>query len=306
MKELEGMKAVVVASTGGHLYEALLNCERLKLSPHSLVITHETPQSRSVLKNVEHAFIPPVDSRDLRGAIAAAPEIIKILKDRDYDVILSTGAAIAVSALPAHIFLKKPFYYFESLTRFTKPSLTGKILQYFPTVRRYSSNAINFGPKWNLSPSLLEVYKVKEKSSQSQSLKILVTLGTIPNYRFDRLVDDVLRIIDKDDEIHWQLGCTSRSNLPGRTYETISNNDLVEMARGSDVVISHCGIGTVLELLSNGICPLVMPREKVNAEHVDNHQIEAIQAFTDLNLISVFRPGLTRSELISASKKYIE
>jgi UDP-N-acetylglucosamine transferase subunit ALG13 len=80
----------------------------------------------------------------------------------------------------------------------------------------------------------------------------------------------------------------------------------MELAKDSDVVISHCGIGTILEMLANGISPLVMPRSREYREHVDNHQIEAVHAFLDLGLISHIESNLTRSDLFTAASKYVE
>jgi UDP-N-acetylglucosamine--N-acetylmuramyl-(pentapeptide) pyrophosphoryl-undecaprenol N-acetylglucosamine transferase len=39
-------------------------------------------------------------------------------------------------------------------------------------------------------------------------------------------------------------------------------------------VVTHAGAGTVLDLLRTGICPVVVPRRRARAEHVDDHQTE--------------------------------
>lgn len=302
---LEGKKAAIVVSAGGHLFEAMLLRQRLRLSLDTIYITHRNPQTQSLLKDLNHIFIPRIDSRDLKGAIAAMPRIVKILRKLDIDLILSTGAAPAVSCVPAHFILCKPFFYFESLTRVIRPSLTGRILELFPSIQKFSSNSNDFGSKWKAAPNLLEVYKVRQRQGQSRSLRILVTMGTISNYRFDRLVEEVLRIVEEGDVIHWQLGCTTRNDLPGVSHQTIPSNELIKLAKSSDIVISHCGIGTILELLSHGIRPLVMPRNMKFGEHVDNHQLEASKSFEELNLISVINSPLTREKIHAATSSYV-
>lgn len=44
------------------------------------------------------------------------------------------------------------------------------------------------------------------------------------------------------------------------------------------VVISHGGAGTLLQILQLGRVPVVMPRMKKFGEHVDDHQLELVQA----------------------------
>ena len=306
LSELNDKKALIIASSGGHLLEAIHISRKFNLSDQSIYISHENPQSYSLLRHKPHYFVNNVRSRDWMGAIKIVPLLLKIAKNEDFEVIISTGAAIAISATPIKFIFRKPYLYFESITRIRKPSMAGKILEFFPFIHRYSEHGKNFGKKWKVSPSILEDFCVKSAERKTKPLQILVTLGTISNYRFDRLVDTLLRIIDSGDIVYWQLGCTTREGLPGVTCQTIANEEMIEIAKKCDVVVSHGGIGTILDLISLGIRPIVLPRQSALNEHIDNHQNEAAVIFEGLDLVQILSDNPKREELVSATSKKID
>ena len=83
-------------------------------------------------------------------------------------------------------------------------------------------------------------------------LKILVTLGTIAPYRFDRAVDAVLSLLGPGDEVTWQLGATTRTDLPGRVVTQVSPKEMETMSLEADVVVAHSGVGSILQQFSVG------------------------------------------------------
>ena len=305
LSELLGKKALIPVSSGGHIREALFLYNKFKLSPDSVFVTSQNEQTMSFTDKYNLTFLDQVSSRDFRGSLFAMPKIMKISKESNFDFILSTGAAIAISAVPAHLVHRIPYYYFESITRHNAPSLTGKILEFFPTVNRFSINYVNFGKKWLKGPSILDDYSVQKISPSAKEMKILVTLGTHSQFRFDRLIDEVLKVLSFGDEVTWQLGCTERNNLPGRCFSTIGANELKALAKESDVVFSHGGIGTVLDLLSVGVSPIVLPRLKEHKEHVDDHQMEALMSFSKSGLIQILDKDFDRKAMIRATANSI-
>jgi UDP-N-acetylglucosamine transferase subunit ALG13 len=303
---LKGKKAAIIVSSGGHLLEARLLVKYLGLSPNSIYITHANKQSVSLLEGTPHAFVPNIQSRDWPMAFKASPKIVGLCVGKEFDLIISTGAAIAIAALPLHMISRLPFLYFESLTRSRAPSLTGKILEFFPTVQKFSVNHKNFHKRWKEGPSILDSYILDTRELQHSHLKILVTLGTITNYRFDRLVDLVLKVLMPNDEVIWQTGATKRTDLPGVVHEILPTRELVSLAKSCDLVVSHCGIGTVLELLSNGVRPAVLPRLAKHGEHVDDHQTEAVVSFQKSDLIEVLNDSIERHHLENAALKIVK
>ncbi|MCC7552645.1 beta-1,4-galactosyltransferase [Candidatus Micrarchaeota archaeon] len=104
--------------------------------------------------------------------------------------------------------------------------------------------------------------------------KIFVTIGTaIP---FDRLIHK-LNQINKNNifDITAQIG---KSNFQfiniNKIIDYLTPNELKKEIKRCDIVISHAGAGTIIDLIKlNKKCVLV-PRLKEFEEAVDNHQVE--------------------------------
>ena len=111
---------------------------------------------------------------------------------------------------------------------------------------------------------------------------MFVTVGNATQ-GFKRLLDAVDEAAGQglfgDEPIFIQTGnnpdfhashCEQQSFLPMSQFEAL--------LRDSSLIISHGGAGTLINILRAGRVPVVMPRRQQYAEHVDDHQVELIQA----------------------------
>jgi UDP-N-acetylglucosamine transferase subunit ALG13 len=148
---------------------------------------------------------------------------------------------------------------------------------------------------------LLDAYSKVTRAENSRP-RLFVTLGTNKSYRFDALVDAVLATGLADERTVWQLGVTTRDGLPGTVLDHLSSEEFEICARNADVVITHAGVGTLMNLLDMGIYPLVVPRRAKRREVVDDHQLQiaALLARRGIALIAEAE-GLTRDAIITAS-----
>jgi UDP-N-acetylglucosamine transferase subunit ALG13 len=117
--------------------------------------------------------------------------------------------------------------------------------------------------------------------------RLLVTVGTIKPYRFDSLVDRVKGLDLDGVEIEWQLGITEREDLGGKVSTFIPQDELLAAAEQADVVVTHAGVGTLLDLFERGIYPVVVPRRTERGEHVDDHQLQITRLLASSNLAAV-------------------
>ena len=299
LDSLHGQKLLIVASTGGHLSQAVRWAERFGVHRDSVFVTFDSPQSRSLLANRRYVFLPYVAPRDWRGVLRFGRSLPVLAKREGVDAILSTGAGVALGCLAARR-RGRPFYYLESVSRFHGPSLTGRVLALVPGVRRGTQHPSWSSRRWPYVGSLLTDYRVavSEKRRDDRPLRLFVTLGTIAPYRFDRLVDRVVALLEPNDQVMWQLGSTVRDDLPGTCFLTMTHDQYLEAASTSDAVISHSGVGTILDLLEAGVSPVVVPRRKEFGEHVDDHQEQVASALASLGLVtSVEANELVRSVL---------
>ena len=134
---------------------------------------------------------------------------------------------------------------------------------------------------------------------------IFVSLGT-QDKPFNRIIDYILKLKEEikeleDIEIVFQIGQTKLSEeeknkiekLNEKTNEkkvsekiknkeekniTVFNmlkpEEMKKYIINSSIVITHAGVGTIMECIENNKDIIVLPRKEENGEHVNNHQEE--------------------------------
>jgi UDP-N-acetylglucosamine transferase subunit ALG13 len=239
--------------------------------------------------------------------LRAGPIARRILREERFDVAVSTGAAAALPLLPRALARGKKVAYIESVSRFEGPSLTGRLISALPRVQLFTQHATWADSRWKHSFSVLDDFSATATEvSPPARLKVFVTLGTIKPYRFDRLVEQLAQIAPTAD-IYWQLGETTRDDLPGHVQTYISAEEFQAQAESADVVVTHAGVGTALKLLDLGIFPVLVPRRSRNGEHVDDHQLQIAQNLQDRGLaLAPEADEIAFSHLVHAASRRVE
>ena len=300
-------KLLLVASTGGHLAQLVRLAPGLGASPASLWVTFDSMQSRSLLAGRRRIYVPYVRPRDYVGILRAAAIVRRVLHDETFDGAVSTGAGLAVAALPQAAISRVPSLYIESVSRVEGPSLSGRMLAASRLVSMRTQHPAWATSRWRTHPSVLSTYHALPRAAPDRP-SLFVTLGTIEGYRFDSLVDAVLATGLADERTVWQLGFTNnRTDLPGRVHQMMSTEQFNEAALTAHVVISHAGVGTFLGLLDLGIFPVIATRRKHRGEHVDDHQMQIAELAGYLGVArAVDAPELTADVIRSAAGRTID
>lgn len=120
------------------------------------------------------------------------------------------------------------------------------------------------------------------------SEKIFITLGS-QKFQFNRLLIAVDKLCDKKvisgEDVFAQTGY---SDYVPRNYSY--NNFLdreefsVEMGK-ADIVITHGGTGAIIGAVKKGKKVIAVPRRAKYGEHVDDHQLQLVGQFKELDLI---------------------
>lgn len=278
-------KLMLAASTGGHIAQLVRLARGLGAEDDSLWVSFDSPQTRSLLAGRRTLMVPYIQPRDWQSTLLAHLVVRHALADESFDAAVSTGAALALAALPAARMKGIPSLYIESVSRVDGPSMTGRMLHASHAFDVRSQHRTWARGRWGVHPSVLETYTtVPRLYSPSHPLRVFVTLGTIKGYRFDSLVDAVLASGIAGDQTTWQLGYTPRDDLPGRVHTHMASEDFDRAAREADVVITHAGVGTIMGLLEMGIYPVAAVRRQARGEHVDDHQAQIARLMNEAGI----------------------
>jgi UDP-N-acetylglucosamine transferase subunit ALG13 len=122
---------------------------------------------------------------------------------------------------------------------------------------------------------------------------ILVTVGT-EQYPFNRLMHWIDLLLQQgliqDDVVVQSGNCTF---IPGgvKVYQFLKEDQFRDLLQQSDLVIAHCGEGTVLLLDSLDKPYVLVPRSFAFKEHVDNHQVDMAVALGAVEVPIAWSPG---------------
>ena len=112
---------------------------------------------------------------------------------------------------------------------------------------------------------------------------ILVMLGT-QNNSFKRLLKELDRLKDNKtikEEIIVQAGHTKYKSKNLEIFDFIDNDSLEEYQRKADLIITHGGVGSITHSITKGKKVIAIPRLKEYEEHVNNHQKDIVESFSN-------------------------
>ncbi|WP_270496574.1 PssE/Cps14G family polysaccharide biosynthesis glycosyltransferase [Eisenbergiella porci] len=116
---------------------------------------------------------------------------------------------------------------------------------------------------------------------------IFVTLGS-QKFQFNRLLEKIDALIEEKvitDEVFAQIGY-SDYHPKNYQYKDFLNRDEFALMEGkADIVITHGGTGAIIGAVKKGKKVIAVPRMAKYGEHVDDHQIQLIEQFHDMELI---------------------
>lgn len=116
---------------------------------------------------------------------------------------------------------------------------------------------------------------------------IFVTVGT-QDVPFDRLIKSVESEIKKGnitEEVVVQSGPSKLKSKHMKIINYMDIDEFKEYIKKSRIVITHGGVGTIIDSLNAGKIILAAPRLQKYNEHVNDHQIQIIKRFSDLGYI---------------------
>lgn len=111
---------------------------------------------------------------------------------------------------------------------------------------------------------------------------ILVTLGT-QDKSFDRLLKKIDKLIDNKvitEEVIVQAGHTKYESKNMKIFDFISPKELKDIRKNASFVITHAGVGSILDSLKQGKIVIGVARLKKYGEHTNDHQLQILDKFS--------------------------
>ena len=118
---------------------------------------------------------------------------------------------------------------------------------------------------------------------------ILVLLGT-QNNSFYRLLEEVQKCIDEDiikDKVIVQAGSTKFESKDMEVFNLIEQDKFNILMEQADTIITHGGVGSIVTAVKLGKKVIAVPRLKQYGEHVNDHQIQIVETFSNQGFIKV-------------------
>lgn len=122
---------------------------------------------------------------------------------------------------------------------------------------------------------------------------IFVTVGS-QKFQFNRLLEAVDKLVEEQiikDEVFAQIGYCSYNPQNYAFKPFLNRDEFAELTSRADIVITHGGTGAIIGAVKKGKKVIAVPRLAKYGEHVDDHQLQLIEQFKELDLIYACEDG---------------
>ncbi|TWD83271.1 UDP-N-acetylglucosamine transferase subunit ALG13 [Kribbella amoyensis] len=126
-------------------------------------------------------------------------------------------------------------------------------------------------------------------AENADQLDVLVILGT-DHHRFDRLIGWLDDYLEQPGHESLRALVQYGGSMPPRRAKgvgIIAWTELQDRMRQATAVVSHGGPATMLEVRRQGRKPIVVPRDPLLGEHIDQHQQEFSRRMGKLGLVTL-------------------
>lgn len=115
---------------------------------------------------------------------------------------------------------------------------------------------------------------------------IFITLGS-QKFQFNRLLKKVDELLEKKiikERVFAQVGYSDYIPKNYNFEKFIDRTEFIRKISEANIVITHGGTGAIITAVKANKKVIAVPRLKEYGEHVDNHQLQIVNEFQNLNL----------------------
>lgn len=116
---------------------------------------------------------------------------------------------------------------------------------------------------------------------------IFITTGS-QKFQFNRLLEKIDCLIEDGtitEEVFAQIGYSDYKPKNYQFTEFMDREAFAANMDKCDIVITHGGTGVIITAVKKGKKVIAVPRLAKNDEHVDDHQVQLLKEFDEMNII---------------------
>lgn len=116
---------------------------------------------------------------------------------------------------------------------------------------------------------------------------IFVTVGS-QKFQFNRLLKEIDELIENkviNEEVFAQIGVSDYKPQKYKYKEFVTQDEFNKYLDEARLIITHAGTGVIVNAIKKGKKVIGIPRLSKFGEHVDDHQIQLLNEFANMNLI---------------------
>lgn len=116
---------------------------------------------------------------------------------------------------------------------------------------------------------------------------IFVTVGS-QKFQFNRLLKKIDELIENkviNEEVFAQIGVSDYKPQNYKYKEFVTQDEFNKYLDEAILIITHAGTGVIVNAIKKGKKVIGIPRLSKFGEHVDDHQIQLLNEFANMNLI---------------------
>lgn len=116
---------------------------------------------------------------------------------------------------------------------------------------------------------------------------IFVTVGS-QKFQFNRLLKEIDELIENkviNEEVFAQIGVSDYKPQNYKYKEFVTQDEFNKYLDEARLIITHAGTGVIVNAIKKGKKVIGIARLSKFGEHVDDHQIQLLNEFANMNLI---------------------
>jgi len=116
---------------------------------------------------------------------------------------------------------------------------------------------------------------------------IFITLGS-QKFQFNRLLMAMDKLCEGgiiDETVFAQTGYSDYTPSHYEYKSFLGREEFSNMIKQADIVITHGGTGAIIGAVKQGKKVIAVPRLAKYGEHVDDHQLQIVEEFDNMNFI---------------------